>query len=77
MPTAVPQARVSRGGVPLRRKQSGAYPAQVVEVQDVGNEEVHVEAKEASDDEWEAECQEAVATMTVARQSRAEVNRAR
>ena len=42
------------------------------------NEEVHVfEAKEASDDEWEAEYPEAVAMMTVARQRRAEVNRAR
>ena len=75
MPTAVPQARALRGGVPLRRKQSGAYPAQVGEAWDEGNEEVHVlEAKEASDDEWEAEYQEAVAMMTVARQRRAEVN---
>ena len=31
----------------------------------------------SSDDEWEAEYQEAVAMMTVARQRRAEVNRAR
>ena len=71
MPTAVPQARALRGCVPLRREQSGAYPAQVVE-------EVHVlVATEASDDEWEAEYQEAVAMMTVAGQRRAEVNRAR
>ena len=65
--------------VPLRRKQSGAYLAQVVEAPDEGDEEVHVlEAKEASDDELEAEYQEAVAMMTVARQQRrAEVNRAR
>ena len=78
MPTAVPQARALRGGVPLRRKQPGAYPAQVGEAQDEGNEEVHVlEAKEASDDEWEAEYQDAVAMMTVARQRRAEANRAR
>ena len=61
--------------VPLRRKQSGAYSAQVVEVPDEGDEEVHV--LEASDDELEAEYQEAVAMMTIARQRRAEVNRAR
>ena len=48
------------------------------EARDEGNEEVHVlEAKEASDDELEAEYQEAVAMMTVARHLRAEVNRAR
>ena len=48
------------------------------EARDEGNEEVHVlEAKEASADEWEAEYQEAVAMMTVARQRREEVNRAR
>ena len=69
------QTRVLRGGVPLRRKQSGAYSAQVVEVPDEGDEEVHV--LEASDDEFEAEYQEAVAMMTIARQRRAEVNRAR
>ena len=45
-------ARALREGVPLRRTQSGAYPAQVEEARDEGNEEVHVlEAKEASDDE--------------------------
>ena len=50
----------------------------MVEAPDEGNEEVHVlEAKETSDDELEAEYQEAVAMMTVARQRRAEVNRAR
>ena len=75
MLTAVPQARALRGGVPLRRKQSGAYSAQVVELPDEGDEEVQV--LEASDDELEAEYQEAVAMMTVARQRRAEVNRAR
>ena len=59
-----------RGGVPLRRKQS--------EARDEGNEEVHLlEAKEASDSEWEAEYNEAVAMMTVARERRAGVNRAR
>ena len=69
---------VCEGVRPCRRKQSGAYLAQVGEAQDEGNEEVHVlEAKEASDDEWEAEYQEAVAMMTVARQRRAEGNRAR
>ena len=70
---AVPQARALRGGIPWRRKQSGAYSAQVVG--DEGNEEVHV--LEASDDELEAKHQEAVAMMTVARQRRAPVNRAR
>ena len=78
MPTAVPQARALRGDAPLRREQSGAYPAQVVEAPDEEDEEVHVlVATEASDDEWEAEYQEAVAMMTVAGQRRAEVNRAR
>ena len=57
---------------------SRAYLAQVREARDEGNGEVYVlEAKEASDDEWEAEYQEAVAMMTVARQRRAQVNRAR
>ena len=53
-PTAVPQARAL--GVPLRRKQSGAHPAQVVEEPDGGNEGEHVlEENEASDDELEVE----------------------
>ena len=39
MPTAVPQARALRRGVPLRRKQPGAYSAQVVEAQDEEDEE--------------------------------------
>ena len=46
-----------------------------MEFPDKGDEEVPV--LEASDDELEAEHQEAVAMMTVARQRRAEVNRAR
>ena len=62
----------------LHRKQSGAYSAQVVEAQDEEDEEEHVlEANEASDDELEAEFQEAVALMTIAKQRRAEVDRAR
>ena len=78
MLSAIPRAGALQGGVPLHRKQSGAYSAQVVEAQDEENEEVHVlEAKKASDDELEAEYQEAVAMMTVAKQRRAEVNRAR
>ena len=77
MPTAVPQARALRGGVPLRRKQSGTYPAKVVKALDEGNKEVHVlETKGASDDELEADYQEAMTMMSVARQRRAEVNRA-
>ena len=33
MLTAIPRAGAVRGGVPLHRKQSGAYSAQVVEAQ--------------------------------------------
>ena len=48
----------------------------MVDAQD--EEEEHVlEANEASDDELEAEHQEAVAMMTTAKQCRAEVDRAR
>ena len=50
----------------------------MVEAQDEEDEEEHVlEANEASDDESEAEYQEAVAMMTVAKQPRTEVDRAR
>ena len=50
----------------------------MVEAQDEGDEEEHVlEANEASDDEMEAEYQEAAAMMTVAKQRRTEVDRAR
>ena len=50
----------------------------MVEAQDEEDEEEHVlEANEASDDELEAEYQEAVALMTIAKQRRAEVDRAR
>ena len=77
MPTAVPQARALRGNVPLRRNSQKRSPAQVVEAPDEGNEEVHVlEGKGASDDKLEAGYQDAVAMMTVARQRRAEVNKA-
>ena len=55
MLTAILRAGALRGSVPLHRKQSGAYTAQVVEGQDEENEEVHVlEANEASHDELEA-----------------------
>ena len=78
MLAAIPRAGALRGGVPLRRKQSGAYSAQVVEAQDEGDEEEHVlEVNGASDDELEAEYQEAAAMMTVAKQRRTEVDRAR
>ena len=78
MPTAIPRAGSLRGGVPLHRKQSGAYPAHVVEAQDEEDEEEHfLGANEAFDDELEAEYQEAVAMMTIAKQRRAEVERAR
>ena len=51
MPTAIPRACALRGGVPMHRKQSRAYSAQVVEAQDEKDEEERVlEAKEASDD---------------------------
>ena len=76
MRTAIPRAGALRGGVPLHRKQSGAYYAQVVEAQDEKDEEEHdLEANEAYDDELEAEYQEAVAMMTIAKQRRAEVDK--
>ena len=75
MLAAIPRAGALRGGFPLRRKQSGAYSAQVVEAQDEGDEEEHVlEVNGASDDELEAEYQEAAAMMTVAKQRRTEVD---
>ena len=50
----------------------------MVEAQDEGDEEEHVlEVNGASDDELEAEYQEAAAMMTVAKQRRTEVDRAR
>ena len=61
MLTAIPRAGALRGSVPLHRKQSGAYSAQVVEAQDEEDEEHVPEANETSDDELEAEYQEAVA----------------
>ena len=62
----------------MHRKLSGARSAQVVEAQDEEDEEEHVvEANEASDDELEVEYQEAVAMLTIAKQRRAEVDRAR
>ena len=42
MLTAIPRGGVLRGCVPLCRKQSGAYSAQVVEAQDEEDEEEHV-----------------------------------
>ena len=78
MLTAIPRACALRGCIPLHRKQSGAYSAQVVEAQDGEDEEEHVlDANQASDDEPEAEYQEAVALMTIAKHRRAEVDRAR
>ena len=78
MLTAIPRAGALRGGVPLHRKPPKAYLAHVVEPQDEEDEEAQIlEEKEASDDELEAEYQEAVAMMTIAKQRRAEVDRAR
>ena len=78
MLTAIPRAGALQGCVPLHLQQSGAYSAQVVEAQDEEDEEKHVlEANEASDNEVEAECQEAVALMTIAKQRKSEVDRAR
>ena len=75
---AIPQARALRGGVPLRRKQSGAYSVKVVEAQDEEDEgEYVIEENEAFDDELEIEYQVTVAMMTIAKQRRAEANRAR
>ena len=60
---------------PLRRKQSGEYSVQVVESHDEEDEGEHLlEENEPSDDELEAEYQEAVALMTIAKQCRAEVD---
>ena len=65
-------------GVPLHQKQSGAHSAQVVEAQDEEDEGEHVlEENEASDDELEVEYQEIVTMMTIPKQRRAEVDRAR
>ena len=62
----------------MHRKQSRAYSAQVVEAQDGKDEEERVlEAKEASDDVLGAEYQEAVAIITIAKQRRTEVDKAR
>ena len=56
MLTVVPQVHASRGGVPLRRKQSGVYSTQVVETQDEENEgEQFLEENEAFCDELEVE----------------------
>ena len=74
--TAIPRAGALRGGVPLHRKQSGTYSAQVVEAQDEEDEEEHVlEVNEGSDDELKGEYQEAVAMMTIEKQRRAEVDK--
>ena len=62
----------------MHRKQSGVYPAQVVEAQEEESEKVHVlETNEASDDELEAEHRETISLMTSAKQRRAEVDQAR
>ena len=68
--TAIPRAGALSGSVPLSRKHPGACSAQVVH-------EHFPEANEAPDDELEAEHQEAVALMTIAKQCRVEVDRAR
>ena len=77
--TAIPRAGALQGGFPLHRTQSGAYSAQVVvEARDEEDEEEHVpEANEASDEELGPEYQEAVAMVTIAKQRRSEVDRAR
>ena len=62
----------------LHRKQSGAFSSQVVEAQDDEDDGEHVfKAKDALDDELEADYQEAVAMMTVAKQRSVELDRAR
>ena len=55
MITAIPRGGSLPGVVPLHQKQSGASSAQGVEP---------IEEIEASDDEWEAQYQEAVALVT-------------
>ena len=62
MPTAILRAGALRGVVPLHQRQPGARSAQGVEA---------LEANEVSDDEVEAEYQEAVALTTIVKQGRA------
>ena len=77
MLTPIPRAGALRGSVPFDRKQLGAFSAQVAAAHDEEDEEEHfLEANEASDDELEAEHWEAVALMTIAKQRRAEVDKA-
>ena len=78
MLAAIPRAGAFRGSVLSHRKQSGAYSAQKVEAQEEGDEEEPVlEGTDTSEDELEAEYQEAVAAMTIAKQRRTEVDKAR
>ena len=73
MPSAVPWIHASRGSVALRRKQSGAHSAQVVEAQDEEDEEEQVfEANEAFEDEVEADSPDGHRKTA---QSRSEPNR--
>ena len=78
MLTAIPRVGALPGGVPLHRKQSGAYSSQVVEAQEnCDEEEAVLEVNDASEDELGAEYQEAVAMMTTANRRRTEVDKAR
>ena len=73
-----PKLSLREGVFPLVGMQSGVDYDQVVEAQDEEDEGEHVlEENEASFDDLEIEYQEAVATITLAKQRRAEVNRAR
>ena len=75
--TAILRAGALRGSVPLNRKQPGTC-SQVEEAPEEEDEEgCFLEANEEPDDELEAEYQEAVALMTIAKQRRAEVDQAR
>ena len=78
MLTAIPQTHASRRSIPFCWKQSRVDYDQVVEAQDEEDEGEHVlEENKASFDDLEIEYQEAVAMKTLAKQRRAEVNRAR
>ena len=69
MLVAIPRPGALRGGVPLHRKQAGAHSAEVVEAPEEEDKGEHVLAEnEASGEESEAEYQETVAMLTIAKQ---------
>ena len=78
MLTSILRAGAFRGGVPLHSKTVRSKLCPMVEAQEEGDEEEPVlEVNDASEDELEPDYQEAVAIMTVAKQRRTEVDKAR